>query len=92
MRLVAVLNKEAHKFPFSVTNSIGVSDGFWKYCEIEGVPLGPLYHWRDATRNDMHRQFLAENRGDNYWLNTHLTQFFCDYIETGLRVLVEVGK
>jgi len=91
-RLVAVLNGESHKFPFSVTDSIGNSGGCWAYCEIEDVPLGPVYHWRDATSEDLHQQFLIMNSGDNYWLNTHLTRFFFDDIKTGLRVLVEVGK
>jgi len=92
MTLIAVLNSDVHSLPFSVTNSGACNGGCWAFCEIEDVPLGPLYHWRDATKADLHQQFLAVNRGENYWLNTHLTQFFCDYIETGLRVLVEVGK
>jgi len=92
MRLVAVLNGESHRLPFSVTNSIGVSGGCWAYCEIEDVQLGPVYHWRDATEADLHQQFLVMNRGEKYWANTYLTRFFLDDIKTGLRVLVEVGK
>jgi hypothetical protein len=65
---------------------------FPRYCEIEDVPLGPVYHWRDATRNDLQQQFLVVNRGEKYWANTYLTRFFLDDIENGLRVLVEVGK
>jgi hypothetical protein len=87
--LIAVLPKTA--FPFKAVNSAGGGEG-WKYCEIEDVPLGPLYHWRDATEADLHQQFLAVNRGETYWANTYLTRFFFDDTKTGLRVLVEVGK
>jgi hypothetical protein len=41
MRLVAVLNRESHKFPFTVTNLEGVSGGCWKYCEIEDEVCKP---------------------------------------------------
>jgi hypothetical protein len=87
--LIAVMPKSA--FQFKTVNSGGYVSA-WKFCEIEDVPLGPVYHWRDATRNDLHQQFLAVNRGEKYWANTYLTRFFLDDIETGLRVLVEVGK
>jgi hypothetical protein len=88
MRLVAVLNKEAHKFPFSVTNSIGVHDGCWAFCEIENVPLGPILHWRDATRNDID----TTPEGTQHSNGTKGFGLTVRSISPGTRVLVEVGK
>jgi hypothetical protein len=86
-----LLSVAVTEYPFSTTSD-NLSRTCWRFCEIEDVDYGPVYHWRDATRNDLHQQFLVVNRGEKYWANTYLTRFFFDDIETGLRVLVEVGK
>jgi hypothetical protein len=44
--LIAVLSETA--FPFKAANSDGYVSS-WRCCEIEDVPLRPVYHWRDAT-------------------------------------------
>jgi len=84
MRLVAVLNSKSHNYPFTVTNLEGVSGGCWKFCEIEDVQLGPVYHWRDATSEDVGKWFEAAEFADK--------QKYCVCKPDGVRVLVEVGK
>jgi hypothetical protein len=93
MRLVAVLNSKSHNYPFSVTNSEGVSGGCWRYCEIEDVPLGPVYHWRDATSEDVGSRFLMIMQDGRYHLpHVILTHYYFDNTKATPRVLVEVGK
>jgi len=88
-RLVAVLNRESHKFPFSVINFEGVSAGCWAFCEIEDVPLGPVYHWRDATEADVGMRpeailFPNGTKGFGFEILRN--------VNPRTKVLVEVGK
>ena len=88
MRLVAVLNSDIHSLPFSVTNSGACSGGCWRFCEIEDVPLGPVYHWRDATEAVAGTipeciQYANDIRGFGIVARNFIK---------GTRVLVEVGK
>jgi hypothetical protein len=88
MTLVAVLNSKSHNYPFSVTTLEGEGAGCWRYCEIEDVPLGPVYHWRDATEADVGKRFQAVEFANKqrYW-SVKLGKK-----PEGARVLVEVGE
>jgi len=83
--LIAVVPESGR--PFKTVNARGSVDGYM-FCEIEDVPLGPVYHWRDATEADVDTtpEGIQWNNGTNGFGLTVRS------IPPETRVLVEVGK